>query len=202
MVLGEGFVDERRVKEAEARNSELEARHPVARERAPDPAQGDRGGARAVHRSRRRSPRSASSSGCAESSTRKRRTSSTCATPSTRRIGKSWTTRTSSGSSNRARRDLEEASLGFERNLVAANERRRGARTGQPEVRRSARRRSRRGWMTRMRSCARRARRSTGSRSGWRRRTRAPAARASACAPTASRGWPRRRSPTAPRSPS
>ena len=97
--------------------------HPLARERAPDAAQGDRGGARALHAVRdllqgARVPRA-----CARSSTRRKRTSSICATPSTRRIGRSSITRTSSGSWIAARRDLEESSLGFERNLVAANER-------------------------------------------------------------------------------
>ena len=49
----------------------------------------------------------------------------------------------------------------------------RRAGAGQPEVRRAREGRSRRGSTTRTRSCARRARRSTGSRSAWRRRTRA-----------------------------
>ena len=135
--------------------------HPFARKRAPDAAQGDRGSAGALHAVRdllqgARVPRSA----------RDHQQEGKGHPRSARRAGREGPADPRSqgqdpGAGSRAARS------GRELARVRAQPRRRqragrGAGAGQPEVRRAREGRSRRGSTTRTRSCARRARRSTG----------------------------------------
>ncbi|HMF41175.1 MAG TPA: response regulator [Polyangia bacterium] len=122
MVLGEGFVDERRVKEAEARNSELEARiHSLENERQTLRKE--------IEEARERFTQSATFSkereflGLREIINKKEKDILDLRDALDAKDRQILDHKDKIRELDRARRDLEEASLGFERNLVAANER-------------------------------------------------------------------------------
>jgi len=122
MVLGEGFVDERRVKEAEARNSELEARiHSLENERQTLRKE--------IEEARERFTQSATFSkereflGLREIINKKEKDILDLRDALDAKDRQILDHKDKMRELDRARRDLEEASLGFERNLVAANER-------------------------------------------------------------------------------
>ena len=198
---GEGFVRrDGRVKEAEARNSELEARiHSLENERQTLRKE--------IEEARERFTQSATFSkereflGLREIINKKEKDILDLRDALDAKERQILDHKDKIRELDRARRDLEEASLGLRAQPGRRQRAGRRAGAGQREVGASARRRSRRASTTRTRSCARRARRSTGSRSGWRRRTRAGAGRERAPARrrggAAGRG---RRRPTAPRS--
>jgi len=122
MVLGEGFVDERRVKEAEARNSELEARiHSLENERQTLRKE--------IEEARERFTQSATFSkereflGLREIINKKEKDILDLRDVLDAKDRQILDHKDKIRELDRARRDLDEASLGFERNLVAANER-------------------------------------------------------------------------------
>ncbi len=122
MVLGEGFVDERRVKEAEARNSELEARiHSLENERQTLRKE--------IEEARERFTQSATFSkereflGLREIINKKEKDILDLRDALDAKDRQILDHKDKLRELDRARRDLEEASLGFERSLVAANER-------------------------------------------------------------------------------
>ena len=122
MVLGEGFVDERRMKEAEARNSELEARiHSLENERQTLRKE--------IEEARERFTQSATFSkereflGLREIINKKEKDILDLRDALDAKDRQILDHKDKLRELDRARRDLEEASLGFERNLVAANER-------------------------------------------------------------------------------
>jgi len=122
LVLGEGFVDERRVKEAEARNSELEARiHSLENERQTLRKE--------IEEARERFTQSATFSkereflGLREIINKKEKDILDLRDALDANDRQILDHKDKLRELDRARRDLEEASLGFERNLVAANER-------------------------------------------------------------------------------
>jgi chromosome segregation ATPase len=121
-VLGEGFVDERRVKEAEARNSELEARiHSLENERQTLRKE--------IEEARERFTQSATFSkereflGLREIINKKEKDILDLRDALDAKDRQILDHKDKIRELDRARRDLDEASLGFERNLVAANER-------------------------------------------------------------------------------
>jgi DNA-binding response OmpR family regulator len=121
MVLAEGFVDERRVKEAEARNSELETRIHSLKTSA----------RRCARRSRKRASvhpvgdllEGARVPGLREIINKKEKDILDLRDALDAKDRQILDHKDKIRELDRARRDLEEASLGFERNLVAANER-------------------------------------------------------------------------------
>ncbi|HXU00976.1 MAG TPA: response regulator [Polyangia bacterium] len=122
MVLAEGFVDERRVKEAEARNAELEARiHSLEGERQTLRKE--------IEEARERFTQSATFSkereflGLREIINKKEKDILDLRDALDAKDRQILDHKDKIRELDRARRDLEEASLGFERNLVAANER-------------------------------------------------------------------------------
>ena len=122
MVLGEGFVDERRAKEAEARNSELEARiHSLENERQTLRKE--------IEEARERFTQSATFSkereflGLREIINKKEKDILDLRDALDAKDRQILDHKDKIRELDRARRDLDEASLGFERNLVAANER-------------------------------------------------------------------------------
>ncbi len=122
MVLSEGFVDESRVKEAEARNSELEARiHSLENERQTLRKE--------IEEARERFTQSATFSkereflGLREIINKKEKDILDLRDALDAKDRQILDHKDKIRELDRARRDLEEASLGFERNLVAANER-------------------------------------------------------------------------------
>jgi CheY-like chemotaxis protein len=122
MVLGEGFVDERRVKEAEARNSELETRiHSLENERQTLRKE--------IEEARERFTQSATFSkereflGLREIINKKEKDILDLRDALDAKDRQILDHKDKIRELDRARRDLEEASLGFERSLVAANER-------------------------------------------------------------------------------
>jgi DNA-binding response OmpR family regulator len=122
MVLGEGFVDDRRLKEAEARNSELEARiHSLENERQTLRKE--------IEEARERFTQSATFSkereflGLREIINKKEKDILDLRDALDAKDRQILDHKDKIRELDRARRDLEEASLGFERNLVAANER-------------------------------------------------------------------------------
>src|SRR5262245_2332847 len=122
MVLGEGFVDERRVKEAEARNTELEARiHSLENERQTLRKE--------IEEARERFTQSATFSkereflGLREIINKKEKDILDLRDALDAKDRQILDHKDKIRELDRARRDLDEASLGFERNLVAANER-------------------------------------------------------------------------------
>ena len=121
-VLAEGFVDERRVKEAEARNSELEARiHSLENERQTLRKE--------IEEARERFTQSATFSkereflGLREIINKKEKDILDLRDALGAKDRQILDHKDKIRELDRARRDLEENSLGFERNLVAANER-------------------------------------------------------------------------------
>jgi DNA-binding response OmpR family regulator len=122
MVLPEGFVDERRVKEAEARSSELEARiRSLENERQTLRKE--------IEEARERFTQSATFSkereflGLREIINKKEKDILDLRDALDAKDRQILDHKDKIRELDRARRDLEEASLGFERNLVAANER-------------------------------------------------------------------------------
>jgi DNA-binding response OmpR family regulator len=122
MVLGEGFVDERRVKEAEARNSELQARiQSLENERQTLRKE--------IEEARERFTQSATFSkereflGLREIINKKEKDILDLRDALDAKDRQILDHKDKIRELDRARRDLDEASLGFERNLVAANER-------------------------------------------------------------------------------
>src|SRR4029079_6376069 len=122
MVLAEGFVDERRVKEAEARNSELETRiHSLENERQTLRKE--------IEEARERFTQSATFSkereflGLREIINKKEKDILDLRDAFDAKHRQILDHKDKIRELDRARRDLDEASLGFERNLVAANER-------------------------------------------------------------------------------
>jgi CheY-like chemotaxis protein len=122
MVLGEGFVDDRRLKEVEARNSELEARiHSLENERQTLRKE--------IEEARERFTQSATFSkereflGLREIINKKEKDILDLRDALDAKDRQILDHKDKIRELDRARRDLEEASLGFERNLVAANER-------------------------------------------------------------------------------
>ena len=121
-VLAEGFVDERRVKEAEARNSELEARiHSLENERQTLRKE--------IEEARERFTQSATFSkereflGLREIINKKEKDILDLRDALDAKDRQILDHKDKLRELDRGRRDLEESSLGFERNLVAANER-------------------------------------------------------------------------------
>ena len=121
-VLAEGFVDERRVKEAEARNSELEARiRSLENERQTLRKE--------IEEARERFTQSATFSkereflGLREIINKKEKDILDLRDALDAKDRQILDHKDKLRELDRARRDLEESSLGFERNLVAANER-------------------------------------------------------------------------------
>ena len=121
-VLADGFVDERRVKEAEARNSELEARiRSLENERQTLRKE--------IEEARERFTQSATFSkereflGLREIINKKEKDILDLRDALDAKDRQILDHKDKIRELDRARRDLEEASLGFERNLVAANER-------------------------------------------------------------------------------
>jgi CheY-like chemotaxis protein len=122
VVLGEGFVDERRIKEAETRNSELEARiHSLENERQTLRKE--------IEEARERFTQSATFSkereflGLREIINKKEKDILDLRDAVDAKDRQILDHKDKIRELDRARRDLDEASLGFERNLVAANER-------------------------------------------------------------------------------
>jgi DNA-binding response OmpR family regulator len=122
MVLTEGFVDDRRVKEVEARNSELEARiHSLENERQTLRKE--------IEEARERFTQSATFSkereflGLREIINKKEKDILDLRDALDAKDRQILDHKDKIRELDRARRDLDEASLGFERNLVAANER-------------------------------------------------------------------------------
>jgi DNA-binding response OmpR family regulator len=122
MVLAEGFVDERRVKEAEARNSELQARiHSLENERQTLRKE--------IEEARERFTQSATFSkereflGLREIINKKEKDILDLRDVLDAKDRQILDHKDKIRELDRARRDLDEASLGFERSLVAANER-------------------------------------------------------------------------------
>src|SRR5436190_17463172 len=122
LVIGEGFVDERRLKEAEARNSELEARiHSLENERQTLRKE--------IEEARERFTQSATFSkereflGLREIINKKEKDILDLRDALDAKDRQILDHKDKLRELDRARRDLEESSLGFERSLVAANER-------------------------------------------------------------------------------
>jgi len=121
LVIGEGFVDERRLKESEARSSELEARiHSLENERQTLRKE--------IEEARERFTQSATFSkereflGLREIINKKEKDILDLRDALDAKDRQILDHKDKLRELDRARRDLEEASLGFERNLVAANE--------------------------------------------------------------------------------